>query len=147
MLLFNAENLKESIPYFEAANRLLAKSENKKSDYVRFFDILRSVFPEARCTELMNHADDGISSIAFHYNQNGVIDDMWIGTSENSLITEEEIDILYTRMLTQMSFTTNPVNCPSYAGFLFIVSVGKDMLLIHNTPHYFGLGRVWDNMR
>ncbi len=137
-------------PTRECLTSVIMKSRNKP-DFLRYFNILRSVFPATRCTAIFNHDNLTIGMIGVHctfnITANGVIKDVAFQISENNIITPQEIELLHTRLMQQMSFTTNPINCPSYAGFMFeddMKSV-EDFNIIHTEPYYFGNGPAWTN--
>ena len=122
-----------------------------KPDFLRYFNILRSVFPPARCTAIFNNDNSlvgmiGVSCV-FNVTANGVVKDIAFSISENNIITPQEIELLHTRLMQQMSFTLAPVNCPSYAGFMFEDEMRnlEDFNIIHTAPYYFGNGPAWKN--
>ena len=128
----------------------LGRTNPNKADFMRYFNILRSVFSQARCTAIVNN-DMPITSPAtginthFEIDANGVVKDVTFNITENSIITPQEIELLYTRLMTQMSFTTTPKNCPSYVRFI-ITDLSNDigdLNIIHTSPYYFGLGPRW----
>ena len=118
--------------------------EEQKADFVRFFNIMRSVFSASRITDIMNYDDKGIKNISFYIDPSGVVKDVMITITENTIITPAEIELLYTRMLTQMSLSTSPSGCSVEVRFFKYASVRKQRELYTN-PYYFGNGPVWDN--
>ena len=129
---------------------LLGRNNPNKADFIRYFNILRSVFSQARCTAIINN-DMPITSAAtgiitnFEIDASGIVRDVTFRITENSIITPQEIELLHTRLMTQMSFTTTPKNCPSHARFI-ITDLSDDigdLNIIHTSPYYFGLGPRW----
>ena len=118
--------------------------EEQKADFVRFFNIMRSVFSASRISDIMNYDSKGIKGIAFLIDPSGVVKDVTISITENTLITPAEIELLYTRMLTQMSFSTSPSGCSSAMRFFKTASV-RNQRELYTNPYYFGNGPVWDN--
>lgn len=116
--------------------------ENHKSDFVKFYDVLRNVFSDARCNAIMNHDNEGPTFFVFDVTADGVVQDLTISITLNSLVTPQEIEALYTQLLAQMKFTTSPINCPSTAGFYFHVDP-HNLKWIHNHSHYFGNSKYW----
>lgn len=116
---------------------------SKKLDFVAYHDIMRSVFPPARLAAIMANDGEGIKSIVFNIYPNGVIEDMRFSVHRNTIITPQEIELLYSRMKTQLVFSTSPVGCPNIPDFY--VNVSSDYLQdIYTDPYYFGLGEEWD---
>ena len=118
--------------------------EEQKADFVRFFNIMRSVFSASRITDIMNYDDKGIKNISFYIDPSGVVKDVMITITENTIITPAEIELLYTRMLTQMSLSTSPSGCSGAVRFFKHADVQNQRELYTN-PYYFGNGPVWDN--
>ena len=118
--------------------------ENHRADFMKFYNVLRNVFSDARCTAIMNHDNEGPDFFVFAVDANGAVLDLTISITLNSLVTPQEIEALYTQLLAQMKFTTSPINCPSTAGFYFHVDP-DDLRWIHNYPHYFGNDKYWKN--
>ncbi len=122
---------------------------HSKPDFLRYFNILRSVFPASRCTAIVDNDNLLLGTVGvnctFNVTATGVVKDVVISISENNIITPQEIELLYTTLTTQMSFTTNPVNCPSYVGFMFEDEMREmeDLKIIHSEPYYFGNGPRW----
>ncbi len=118
--------------------------EEQKTDFVRFFNIMRSVFSASRIIDIMNYDNEGIKYVSFYIDPSGVVKDLTISISENTLITPLEIELLYTRMLTQMSFSTFPVGCSGAVRFFKSARV-RTQRELYTDPYYFGNGPVWDN--
>ena len=120
-----------------------------KADFLRYFNILRTMFPVARCTAIFNNDSPlngwiGISC-TFNVNITGTLKDVSFTISENTLITQQEIELFYTTLMAQMYFTIPDNNCPTYAEFIFNDELRKmeDINVIHTKPYYFGNGPKW----
>lgn len=116
--------------------------EYQKADFVRYYDILRSVFSLARCNAIMDYDNNGLLSLHVQADPNGTVLDIEFVITENTLITPQEIEALYTAMLTQMTFSVTPVGCPSNYRF-FVEECADDLREIYTDPYYFGNGPEW----
>ena len=129
----------------ECSNSILYYSlKSDKPSFVQFYNIVRSVFPPARLAAIVSNDGTGISSITFNIYPNGVIEDMDFSVHRNTIITPQEIDLLYSRLKTQLVFNTIPEGCPNVAIFYEEHSL-DDIETIYTDPYYFGLGKEWKN--
>lgn len=134
----------------DCAKAVLAYEKNpSKIDCVRYFDILRSVFSATRCNSIFNTDNAvigmiGIQSV-FQITVSGIVTDVYFTVSESTIITPQEIDLLYTRLIAQMSFTIPDNNCITNARFVFPdrMDFMEQFGVIHTEPFFFGNGSRW----
>ena len=111
----------------------------RKNDFLRFFNILREVFPENRVNQLLAN-DKGIY-FDFVINDKGVLLDIDYQFSADNGYTAAEIAHLDRRLRESMFFTLNSTHVCSGANMLGIkYEVRMNQLY---TPFGYGVGDFW----